>query len=230
MMDLKRSLCECRSCGVAYGTSLFFGHPDVKAKEALVNHDYSEADQRYSYMLMLDPHDFAALRGRVLCAAKWSSPKVELGISSFWVNNLRSRVKYALDKAHDEDKPYFQKYNEMLYVYSEILSFDNKLKPLKRRHKDLIYKRDHIVVDYDPYEDVRELYARDSINNTISDLEKQIWWIEKDRNRYLDKVCFICDQIKEMDTKWLLRNAQVQTDSEKTNNHECVNEKEQEDH
>ena len=80
MKDNKRSLCECRSCGVAYGTSLFFGEPNKKAKEALINKEFSEADQRYSYMLMLDPHNFDALRGRVLCAAKWSSVVIETNI------------------------------------------------------------------------------------------------------------------------------------------------------
>ena len=122
--DKKRSLFECRSCGVAYGTSLFFGEANKKAKEALVKHDFSEADQRYSYMLMIDPHDFEALRGRVLCAAKWSRPKVENRITHFWVNNFRSRIEYALGEALDEDKPYFEKYIEMMNEYSSILEFD----------------------------------------------------------------------------------------------------------
>ncbi|MBO4637045.1 MAG: hypothetical protein J5685_07855 [Clostridiales bacterium] len=214
VMDLKRSLCECRSCGAAYGTSLFFGHPDKKAKEALVKQDFSEADQRYSYMLMLDPHDFEALRGRVLCAAKWTSPKADPGISSFWVNNLRSRIEYALEKASDKDKPYFEKYLEMTDAYRNVLSYDNRLKPLRRQHKELVCKRENIVVDYDPDEEehTRPLYARDTISGTIADIEKKISKYEFDRNRHMKTVQDICSQIKEMDTKWLAAKAGGQKD------------------
>lgn len=215
MMDKKRSLCECRSCGVAYGTSLFFGNANKKAKEALVNRDFSEADQRYSYMLMLDPHDFEALRGRVLCAAKWSSPKVESDISSFWVNNLRSRVEYALENALDEDKPYFEKYIEMMDVYSLVLAEDNKLKPLKRQLKDLTYKRDNIVVDYNPEEDngPRPDFARRTISNTISDIEKKIYLAESGKKAREEKAQDICSQIREMDKDRVIRKAQSQDDS-----------------
>lgn len=215
LMDKNRSLCECRSCGVAYGTSLFFGNANKKAKEALVNRDFSEADQRYSYMLMLDPHDFEALRGRVLCAAKWSSPKVESDISGFWVNNLRSRIEYALENALDEDKPYFEKYIEMIDVYSLILAEDNKLKPLKRQLKDLRYKRDNIVVDIDPGEEDRPRsdFAHRTISVTISDIDKKIYLAESSKKAQEAKVQDICSQIREMDQEWRIRKAQSQNDS-----------------
>ena len=200
-MDTKRSFCECLSCGVAYGTSLFFGEPNKKAKEALVNQEFSEADQRYTFMLMLDPHDFAALRGRVLCAAKWSGIRVESNISSFWVNNLRSRIEYALGNALDEDKPYFRKYLEMMDIYSGILDKDNRLKPLERQRKELIHKRENIVVDIEPNEEDKPhpVYARDAVTKTISDIDKQIDKIKADRSVCVEKVRDLCGQIKEMD-------------------------------
>lgn len=208
LMDAKRSLCECGFCGVAYGTSLFFGEPNKKAKEALVKQEFSEADQRYSYMLMLDPHNFEALRGRVLSAAKWSCVKVENDISNFWVNNLRSRVESALEKALDCDKPYFEKFIEMMDAYSLILAEDNKLKPLVRQRKDLLYRRDHIVVDYDPNEENKPaLYAHKTISETIADTEKQIDMIKINRNKNVDKVREICNRIQEMDKKWLAEKA-----------------------
>lgn len=209
MMDKKRNLCECRFCGVAYGTSLFFGEPNKRAKEALVKQEFSEADQRYSYMLMLDAHDFEALRGRVLCAAKWSSPRVESDISSFWVNNLRSRVVYAIGKAREEDKPYFEKYIEMMDEYNSVLSENNKLKSLNRQREELIYKRNHIVIDRDPEDEERPqpVYAHETIAATISELEEKINWIEFNKNAHLDKVRGFCGQIQEMDSKWLIRKA-----------------------
>jgi hypothetical protein len=155
-------------------------------------------------MLMLDPHNFDALRGRVLCAAKWSSIRVEPNISSFWVKNLRSRIEYALGNASDEDKPYFKKCIEMMDAYDEVLAEDNKLKPLVRKHKELDYKREHIVVDFDPDYDrnkVIENYAEKAVDKSIEDLEKQMSRIRNRRAQCLDEVTYVCVQIRETDKK-----------------------------
>ena len=209
LIDAKRSLCECGFCGVAYGTSLFWGEPNKKAKEALVKQEFSEAYQRYSYMLMLDPHNFEALRGSVLSSAKWSCIKVEDDISNFWVNNLRSRIECALEKALDSDKPYFEELIEMADTYRLILAEDNKLKPLERQRKDLLYRRDHIVVDYNPDEENKPaLYAHKTISDSIADIEKQIDKITIDRNKYVDKVRESCRRIQEMDRQWMAGKTQ----------------------
>jgi len=50
--DKKKNLLMCRSCGVAYGTSLFFGNIKMRALEALNACEYIEADQRYLHALM----------------------------------------------------------------------------------------------------------------------------------------------------------------------------------
>ena len=207
LLDKKRSLCECRSCGVAYGTSFFSGEANKRAKEALVKQEFSEADQRYSYMLMLDPHDFEALRGRVLCAAKWSRPTIESDISNFWVNNIRSHVEYALEKALDDDKPYFMKYIEMLDEYSLVLAEENKLKPLKIRYVSKTKKAVNIVVDRDPEEDPKPVYARNATLKTIAEIEKEMGIIEARRIKHADKVRDICNQILEMDNEWLAGKA-----------------------
>ena len=69
-LDKEKNLYECRSCGVAYGASLFFGNPFEKAKKAIEENDFAEADQRFSHMLMTDPKSFDALLGRILCAGR----------------------------------------------------------------------------------------------------------------------------------------------------------------
>lgn len=205
-MDDKRKLCECRSCGVAYGTSLFFGEPNRKAKEALLKKEFNEADQRYSYMLMLDPHDFEALRGRVNCAAKWTGVNYDAEVTSFWVSNVRSRVEYAYDKALDSDKPYFVKYQELVEAYSKVLEQDNKIKPLVKKYKELNVKKSNIVADIEPDENVC-LYAHETINKTILDVDKQITPLKKKKKECLEAVKAICHEISDMDKKWLLKNA-----------------------
>lgn len=206
VMDDKRKLCECRSCGVAYGTSLFFGEPNRKAKEALLKKEFNEADQRYSYMLMLDPHDFEALRGRVNCAAKWTCVNYNAEVTSFWVNNVRSRVEYAYEKALDSDKPYFVKYRELLEAYGKVLEQDNRIKPLIRKSKELNVKKSNIVADIEPDENVC-LYAHQTIDKTIHDVDNQITPLKKKKNECLESVKAICHEISEMDKERLLKNA-----------------------
>ena len=214
MMDKKSGLCSCSFCGVAYGTSLFFGEPGKKAKEALVKREFNEADQRYSYMLMIDPHDFEALRGRVLCAAKWTSPKVETDISTFWVNNLRPHVEYAFQNSLEKDKPYFKKYIEMMKGYSAVLADENKVKALKKKRDHLVYKRNHIVVDYSYDSEGNRIpqpeYAFDTITITISETENQIDIATHKRDTHLNWVRDLCSQIHEMDKEWVIRKAQAQ--------------------
>ena len=96
----------------------------------------------------------------------------------------------------------------MMDAYSLILAEDNKLKPLVRQRKDLLYRRDHIVVDYDPNEENKPaLYAHKTISETIADTEKQIDMIKINRNKNVDKVREICNRIQEMDKKWLAEKA-----------------------
>ena len=206
VMDEKRKLCECRSCGVAYGTSLFFGEPNKKAKEALIKKEFNEAEQRYSYMLMLDPHDFEALRGRVNCAAKWTVVNYDAEVTSFWVKNVRSRVEYAYEKALDADKPYFGKYLELVEAYNTVLEQDNKIKPLLKQYKELNVKKSNIVADIDPDENV-SLYAHATIDKTIYDVEKKITPLKMKKKECLESVKAICREISEMDKEWLFKNA-----------------------
>ena len=125
--------------------------------------------------------------------------------SSFWVNNLRSRIEYAVDKALDEDKPYFKKFIEMMDAYDTVLVEDNKLKPLVRKRKDLEYKKDHIVIDFDPdYDRNRtDYYAKEAVIKSIEDIEKQMCSIRAKKSDCLDEVIDVCAQIQAMDKKRL---------------------------
>ena len=71
-LDEDKGLYECRHCGIAYGYSLFCGDPLKKANDKVERGEFAEADERFIHMLMLDPKNFGALRGRILCAAKWT--------------------------------------------------------------------------------------------------------------------------------------------------------------
>ena len=71
-LDEEKGLYECRHCGIAYGYSLFCGDPIKKANDNVERGEFTEADERFIHMLMVDPNNFLALRGRILCAAQWT--------------------------------------------------------------------------------------------------------------------------------------------------------------
>ena len=211
-VDSDQEILDCPFCG-AQIDRIEFHRRDIlsQAELCLKRMEYNSAYERYKSLHDKDPRDFEALRGRVLCVAKWSSPEVENRISSFWVNNLRARIEYSLGNALDEDKPYFEKYIEMMDGYSSILEYDNKLMPLKKQYKDLMLKRDNIVVDYDPDEEInaKRVYAREAITETISEIERKISYIENKKKVLVENVRTICGQIKEMDKEWLIRKAKA---------------------
>ena len=208
VLDKKRNLCECRSCGVAYGVSLFFGKPNRKAKDALLKREFNEADKRYAYILMLDPHNFEALRGRVLCSIKCTRVINYIGLSNYLIKNLRACAEYAVEKALDQDKPYFEKYIELADSYGRVLAEENKLKPLIRQRDDKIYKREHIVVDLDPERDNGyDFAAHETISITISEIEKKIDTITRNKDILVEETNKICSEISSLDNQWIASKA-----------------------
>ena len=71
-LDKERRVYECKSCGVAYGISLFFGMPLEKALNAMNTGHYGEAQKRFENILMVNPSSFDALLGRILCVGRWT--------------------------------------------------------------------------------------------------------------------------------------------------------------
>ena len=120
-LDKEKNLYECRSCGVAYGASLFFGNPLEKAKKAIEENDFAEADQRFSHMLMTDPNSFEALLGRVLCAGKWKTVSdialTDLAVSDVRLKNILERVDDAVSHVSEEDKPVLEDIRKLAVFY-----------------------------------------------------------------------------------------------------------------
>lgn len=120
-LDKEKNLYECRSCGVAYGASLFFGNPLEKAKKAIEENDFAEADQRFSHMLMTDPNSFEALLGRVLCAGKWKTVSdialTDLAVSDVRLKNILERADDAVSHVSEEDKPVLEDIRKLAVFY-----------------------------------------------------------------------------------------------------------------
>ena len=204
VLDKKRKLYECRACGVAYGTSLF-GEPNRKAKEALIRKEFSEAEQWYSFMLMLEPDNFEALRGRLLCSVKWIRVSEKANVSNFTVKTLISQAETALEHASEQDKPYFRKYIELANCWKDVLDNESKLKSLRTRRDDLIEKRENIVVDvdYDTDEDQKYIpIAHDTVTRSIIELETKMEPLEKALIEAGLQKDMVCADIISFDDNW----------------------------
>ena len=153
-LDKEKRLYECRSCGVAYGTSLFFGDPYEKIANALKDNDYAEADQRFSYMLMQDPHNFDALLGRVLLGGRWKKMGdivlTEQAFTDVRMNNLKGRIADAVAHSAEEDRPFmenvsrlislifdYQKTSHAVDTFNEELEKISRLKKSGQNSKDV---------------------------------------------------------------------------------------------
>ena len=121
-LDRERRLYECHSCGVAYSSVLLSDVDSLKsAMHCLSQKDFNEADELFVMELMLDPQNFTALRGRVLCAGRWRSVRdIKLNdVSSYdriRYKAARVMVEEVITRASDEDKEYFIKFRELVGV------------------------------------------------------------------------------------------------------------------
>ena len=183
-LDKSRNFLLCSSCGVAFGTSLFFGEPKKKAYESLERHEYAEADQRFLQVLMRDPHDFEALRGRILCAGKWGNGWDKGELSLQWVKTLQKRVDEALQNAREEDNSYFIKYKEIGYIYEQKRDTDIELMHIRKARPDL-YKLLEFpnAISYDDmFMRLKELiYSREILIERLDDIFHEIKCLDIER-------------------------------------------------
>ena len=135
ILDKEKRLYACSFCGVAYGTSLFFDQPLRKAKQALAAADYTEADQRFSHMLMVDPKDHEALFGRILCAGKWKNiPDIELEdrMLPLMEDRLTDRADEAFLHSDEEHKEFFSNVQNAVTCYIRWRHFNQELDSMRK--------------------------------------------------------------------------------------------------
>lgn len=139
-LDRERRLYECRSCGVAYSSALMSDTDSSKtALHLLSEKDFKEADKLFVLELLLDPHNFTALRGRVLCAGRWDSVrhiKLDGHYNAARIKPAKEMVEEAITKAADEDKEYFLKFREVIEILEWKYRFQTKISSVKKNADD----------------------------------------------------------------------------------------------
>ena len=152
-LDKEKKLYECKFCGVAYGTSLFFNDPFSKAKKALEAVDYTEADQRFSHMLMVDPHNPDALLGRVLCAGRWQNTSdidMEDKMLPFMEEHLKDRTDEAVQHSGEDKKAFFENLKATVTCYINWAHSEQEIKSAKNAIK---YAKENAALNFSDKED-----------------------------------------------------------------------------
>ena len=118
VLDRENRLYSCRSCGVAYSTAILSDMDSSKTALTLLSkRDFHGADQRFLLELLLAPSDFTALRGRILCAGRWTDikeiPLVSGNVSSN-LDPVKEKIEMAISRSSDGDKEYFEKFSKLI--------------------------------------------------------------------------------------------------------------------
>lgn len=138
-LNNEKRVYECNSCGVAYGISLFFGLPMEKALLAMNQGNYSDAEKRFTNILMVTPSDFEALLGRILCKGRWtkvSGIDASDELTPTAVKVIQKLVTESIEQALPEDKSYFESLNELLSKLAECSAINYKINMAKKKLGD----------------------------------------------------------------------------------------------
>ena len=72
---------------------------------------FTEADQRFSHILMADPSDFESLLGRILCAGRWAKVSdicISDDLTPTRIRHTRKGLLKAISDSKEDDKTYFK--------------------------------------------------------------------------------------------------------------------------
>ena len=138
IINMDRQLYECPFCGVTFDFDFVRDENALlEATEALSEKQFIKADGIYAYILKSDPKNFVAHRGRVLCAAKWTSIPNEVAadvMQKVHIPTLKARVEEAIASCDAEDRTYFELFQTMIPEYE---TFFQAVSPIKQERQQL---------------------------------------------------------------------------------------------
>ena len=143
-VDLSRQMYECPFCGVTFDYA-YFNEEDVlsRATRSLLAGEFHSAGEAYDFMLTKEPHNFSALRGKVLASAMAKSlsdlDQVEK-LSKMDNNAVSASVQRALSDCDPKHTPYFSKMKELFEVGKEYKAEQDQAHSLRRTKKQHLSK------------------------------------------------------------------------------------------
>jgi len=173
--DRENKIYRCNYCGVAFGSSIIFDENAMaKANKALSDGEFNEADVWYRCVLMRCSYDLEALRGRILCAAKWKSFKDAEDVSAVTavrLKNIRTKVDEAMVHAWDKDRGYLEKITVMLNILEKLWRKDLEIRPVANKKDRYERNRDFCTVDMPGVDEFSKNTAASTINGIKAELD-----------------------------------------------------------
>lgn len=143
IVNLSRQLYECPFCGLTFDFDFIRDETAEKeAAEALSKKQFIKADAIFAYILTVDPSNFEALRGRILCAAKWTAiPTISVigRMRKVYLPSMEARIDEAIEKSKESDRPYFKQFKRIIpqvRIYNQNTSPYEKNRQNKQRLED----------------------------------------------------------------------------------------------
>ena len=167
IVNLDRQVYECPFCGVTYDFDFIRDETAMdEAQEALAKSQFLKADAIYAYILTVDPKNFTALRGRILCAAKWTgleiaSKNAEIYMRKAHIPTMKERVEDAVSVCETSDRPYFE---EFVKIFPEYEDYIDHSSPTNRFRMD-----------------------SHRLTKTRGELEDEMDMLTEEQNKYLDE-------------------------------------------
>jgi len=137
-----RQMYECPFCGVSFDYE-YFREDDVLelANKSLANGEFSSAKDAYGFMLKKDPHNFLALRGRVLVdigvmgTSELGNPDTLLKMTPSGFAAADKSISQAIDSVETDHKAYFAKMKELLDFGKKYQKEDTEAQDIHRDRK-----------------------------------------------------------------------------------------------
>lgn len=193
--DEGKKIYRCMNCGIAYGYSVLFDEESLyKAWKSMEESEFNEADLRFTCILMRDPKDRDALRGRILCAGKWKyfeEMEASDNFSQARLKIIRERLKDAIEHCGDQDKEYFLKIESLTDTFEEVCKREVTLKEREKSY-DEVLPRSSVFVGLDDS-------APNVPYNTRKKLEADVEYAKSKRDSYKERLDLTRREIIEME-------------------------------
>lgn len=116
-----------------------------KALNALNTGDCSDAEKRFAHLLMVNPTDFEALLGRILCAGKWTKVGDIKLLSDFEQADIQEvylRLDEAIQHAADNDRQFFEDMVKLIDFFEPYMKTRKVLEAQQKEVSDMETKAD----------------------------------------------------------------------------------------
>ena len=186
--DQEGKIYRCMFCGVAFGSSILFNkEAEFKAYNAAMTGEFNEADVWYRCVLMRDPGNAKALRGRILCAGKWKTlteVDTESKMSNVRFDSILERVDEAVEHTEDEEtKEFFTDLRKLIELLAQIQKKNIEMKPLEGRIDKLKEKREEVFEDTE----AETHFAENAVNSALYKADADRSRLMQSRNRFFDE-------------------------------------------